>query len=100
MSLFRRAGYRARFDYNLGAYVEGDEPAMRRRLPPLRWLIAAWLYPTFDCESCNGVSGFEGVGCECSYKGAIAPGVGPGRLRAWLRRRLDPYIGYPPGEEP
>lgn len=50
-----------------------------------------WVWPSYECKNCNGVCVNEYgalIGCECAYYGAAAPGVGPGRVRAWWQRQL------------
>lgn len=43
---------------------------------------AAW--PPYDCCQCIGQDWWQG--CECDWRGAIAPGVGPERRHLLLRK--------------
>lgn len=56
-------------------------------------MIRKFLYPEFDCENCNGMCHMYGK-CECSYHGAVAPGVGPSR-RVRLMRAVWKWINQP-----
>lgn len=54
-----------------------------RRVPGS--LLYVWAFPHFDCTHCHGDPTWP---CECAYRGAIAPGKGPGRIRAWVQTRF------------
>lgn len=47
-------------------------------------LIYEFAWPPYACELCVGQDHWQG--CECDYKGAIAPGIGPERHHLIARR--------------
>lgn len=53
----------------------------------IRRLLRRLAYPSYDCELCVGQEWWQG--CECSYHGGIAPGVGPEWWRVQLRKLVD-----------
>ena len=54
----------------------------------VRRAVADLLWPSYECQLCVGQEYWQG--CECAYHGAVAPGFGPERWRAFLRRVLFP----------
>ena len=49
----------------------------------LHALIYDLAWPSYECELCVGQEYWRG--CECAYRGDVAPGVGPTRRHLFWR---------------